>query len=606
MKSLRLNAVFIFLLLSAVARNGSAAILYVDDSAVGADDGTSWTNALTDLRIALAAAVAGDEVRVAQGSYFSSPPGGARDSTFALKNGVALRGGYQGTGVNPDARDWQLYPTVLSGDISRDDSSNWYYHSDNSYHVVSAIGNDSTAILEGFVVRDGYYGGNFWQGVGGGLFVDGGNPTVQRCRFEYNLSGYGGGMFGNNATLLLDECEFVGNYAWSSGRGGGFADYGTCVAHFERCEFTNNWAEGMFTEGVGGAIYNEMDCLLSINDCLFQGNRATNSPYSSGIYPALGGAVFSFASPVRITDSRFLGNHSHNGGGVFSFGRLEVYNSVFSANGVTEWARPGYPGAGGMGGGLCVGAFFADTSKVVNCVFQNNTAHNTGGVYLGYETYNNQFGLISNCILWGNSDVNGAYGKAQYGGVKPEYSCVQNLFLAPPDDDPPAPEDVPGSVDTNPQFVDANGADNVFGTPDDDVHLLATSPCIDAGDNGILPAFLLTDPDGFARKYDDPNTPDTGGGTAPLVDMGVYEYHLAAAPGMPTGLVIRVAGLDAVLRWTAAAGATSYRVYRDVVPEVSVDLAHQIGTSLTTTFTDAAVFVTAAGRQYYAVTASAP
>jgi hypothetical protein len=56
-----------------------------------------------------------------------------------------------------------------------------------------------------------------------------------------------------------------------------------------------------------------------------------------------------------------------------------------------------------------------------------------------------------------------------------------------------------------------------------DVHVLASSPCIDAGDNGAVPTGVITDLDGFARFVDDPEAPDVGVGTPPLVDMGAFE-----------------------------------------------------------------------------------
>ena len=63
-----------------------------------------------------------------------------------------------------------------------------------------------------------------------------------------------------------------------------------------------------------------------------------------------------------------------------------------------------------------------------------------------------------------------------------------------------------------------------------DYHLLANSPCIDAGDNDAVPADITTDIDGLLRFFDDPDTdPDTGNGTAPIVDMGAYEYRILTA-----------------------------------------------------------------------------
>jgi hypothetical protein len=78
-------------------------------------------------------------------------------------------------------------------------------------------------------------------------------------------------------------------------------------------------------------------------------------------------------------------------------------------------------------------------------------------------------------------------------------------------------------------FVDAAnpyGADGVPGTADDGLRLRATlpggapSPLIDAGyDVGLRFDFAAH------SRFDDPNTPNTGGGTRPYFDIGVYEYR---------------------------------------------------------------------------------
>jgi hypothetical protein len=79
-----------------------------------------------------------------------------------------------------------------------------------------------------------------------------------------------------------------------------------------------------------------------------------------------------------------------------------------------------------------------------------------------------------------------------------------------------------GNIDADPLFADA---------PAGDYRLLASSPCIDAGDNTVVPSGIDTDLDGGPRFVDDPDTADTGNGTAPIVDIGPYEY--AGAPCDP-------------------------------------------------------------------------
>src|SRR4030095_8290233 len=98
-----------------------ADITYVDDSATGANNGTSWQDAYIDLQDALSAAQTGDEIRVGQGTYKPDGPGGSVDATFAIVD-VLVRGGFAGVGaVDPDANDPAAFITTLSADLNGND-----------------------------------------------------------------------------------------------------------------------------------------------------------------------------------------------------------------------------------------------------------------------------------------------------------------------------------------------------------------------------------------------------------------------------------------------------------------------------------------------------
>ena len=79
----------------------------------GAHTGYDWANALPDLAPALNAAISGQTIDVATGTYY---PTSGTDPTlgFDLKNGVTLSGGYAGFGApNPNLRDFVNDPTIL-------------------------------------------------------------------------------------------------------------------------------------------------------------------------------------------------------------------------------------------------------------------------------------------------------------------------------------------------------------------------------------------------------------------------------------------------------------------------------------------------------------
>ncbi|NCO34845.1 MAG: hypothetical protein GW893_13415, partial [Armatimonadetes bacterium] len=103
---------------------------YVDASATGANNGSSWADAFTTLQSALTAATDGDTIHVAQGTY-KPTTGTDRMAFFKLDDGRTLLGGYPNGG---GTRDPAVNETILSGDIGAAGSS------DNSYHVVESHG----------------------------------------------------------------------------------------------------------------------------------------------------------------------------------------------------------------------------------------------------------------------------------------------------------------------------------------------------------------------------------------------------------------------------------------------------------------------------------
>ncbi|HOO88980.1 MAG TPA: hypothetical protein PK442_14835, partial [Synergistales bacterium] len=83
----RLCSLALFLSLFFVSAS-EGAVLFVDAGAAGANDGTSWTDAYTDLQTALTTAADDDEIWVAAGIY--RPTGDAdRTQSFILRNSIA-------------------------------------------------------------------------------------------------------------------------------------------------------------------------------------------------------------------------------------------------------------------------------------------------------------------------------------------------------------------------------------------------------------------------------------------------------------------------------------------------------------------------------------
>src|ERR1700741_5059972 len=83
------------ILLCLVCYFTKAQITYVDKNASGLNDGSSWTNAYTNLNTALTNTFSG-QMWVAAAIYYPGNPG-QNNNTFLLKSGVEIYGGFNGT-----------------------------------------------------------------------------------------------------------------------------------------------------------------------------------------------------------------------------------------------------------------------------------------------------------------------------------------------------------------------------------------------------------------------------------------------------------------------------------------------------------------------------
>ena len=286
----------------------------VDVDAAGANNGAGWENAykfLQDALIDANSALKPVEIWVAEGIYTpdsnSADPNGSGDrtATFQLINGVTLKGGYAGFGeANPDARDIELYETTLSGDLDGNDEPNFVNYEENSYHVVTGSGTDSSAVLDGFTITAGNANEDYpsQHANGGGMYNYTGSPTVTNCIFTGNRAGYGGGMLNSFSNPTITNCTFSGNTA---GSGGGMSNWENSNLTVSNCIFSNNTSANH-----GGGMYN-YDSSPIVTNSSFIGNSASF---------AGGGMVNSNDSNSTVTNCTFIGNSvSNSGGGMGNF-----------------------------------------------------------------------------------------------------------------------------------------------------------------------------------------------------------------------------------------------------------------------------------------------
>lgn len=272
-----------------------------------------------------------------------------RNETFVMKEGVNIYGGFAGTETDLASRDYEINITVLSGDIGTEDST------DNSYHVLFGATN---AILDGFVIEDGYADGDFYHSRGGGLLCyNSASPTINNCTFQYNSAVEGGAVAAySNAAPTIFNCSFVENSAEVGGailfrtgpdneengakvidsslsdntaldRGGAvYIDYGAWPT-FDNCLLSGN-----VSSGNGGAVYvdNNSSQLSSIEASFVSCEFTENSSSLRG------GGIAVYEGTLFLENSSVSGNSAETGGGGIALDYMGSYVNIANSSTVTD------------------------------------------------------------------------------------------------------------------------------------------------------------------------------------------------------------------------------------------------------------------------------
>lgn len=210
------------------------------------------------------------------------------------------------------------------------------------------------------------------EGLGGGIFVNGGTLMVSSATFTDNVAAFSGGAIRSttSSSLTVDNSTFSDN---SSGTNGG-AIASQSTLNVTDSQFSNNNANS-----VGGAIYLKGVNIGNITDSTFDTNTAHE-----------GGAIYN-EGDLTIAGSNFSGNSGVTyGGAIETISSLTITNSTFDAN-------TAYNGGG-------VASYINNGTEMIisSSTFFNNSATNQGG-----GVYNRARGSIINSTFYGNSAVRG-------------------------------------------------------------------------------------------------------------------------------------------------------------------------------------------------------
>lgn len=320
--------------------------------------------------------------------------------------------------------------------------------------MVYCEGTDSTTVLDGFTIRDGFalhtIGVNECEDSlgerichGGGLFVYSGDPgtatflTVRNCHFTDNIAEVGGAIAVNFWTdsggLRVERSRFDSNTAQVYGCAV-FIGTGTEVQHdivIDACIFENH-----------SAYYNPPVVVISnLNDlsapriihsifrnnftglsgtCIFTENYGNARPRYDGchfienkagdnwLYPGRGGVLLGWQFDVR--NCYFLKNRA-NSGGAIAGEDMEISGCIFDRNYASD-----------EGGALWI----SRKNLITHNLFSHNYSGRIGGAI---STVNYTQDSISNCIFIGNvAAEQGNWMASTFGNsyVDPTYIDVPN------------------------------------------------------------------------------------------------------------------------------------------------------------------------------------
>lgn len=336
---------------------------------------------------------------------------------------------------------------------------------------------NSTPVIENSKICYNYLdASNQYYKGGAGIFMSNSNVTLSNVSVSNNqlvftttcFEAGGGGIFINGASPILDRVKISNNILISTSnslRGGGIYCIGGSPIIRNSIISNNTGARDgggiscFYTTGL--EIENTA---ISFNSCLFDG-----------------GAIYynSTNTNMTVTNSLVNGNSAgKDGGGIYCAGYdVRIYNSTITNNEATDEA-----------GGIFITAM--PQPVIVNTIISWNKNH---GLFNSGSSYPS----VINCNLFGNTNGN-------------LHNCGPSIGYNLKINNNGDSCDMFENIQIDPLFTDRNNHN---------YHLIASSPCIDAGINDSV--FTAFDLEGNPRLFDHNLDGDT------IVDIGTYEVIIS-------------------------------------------------------------------------------
>ncbi|MES2774673.1 MAG: DUF4331 domain-containing protein [Bacteroidota bacterium] len=441
--------------------------IYVDASVPTSGSGSTWVCALKELSEAVQIANANPAIKsiwVADGTY-KPTTGTDRTKVIAITRAdLMILGGFAGGEVNASDANPAANMTIISGDLGVANDI-----SDNSYRLMNIGGMPSTPnalVIDGFIFEKGNANGAGDRSVGAALLsnaIPAATPVmINRSIFRNNTaSANGGAVYLTSSSPVFNACRFATNTSASAGG---------AIFSFQASPTFSNTVFATNTSGNGGAYYGNYG-YPKFNKSVFTGNNAT-----------YGGGVYQNNQSADYNNCVFNANTSYQGGAIYEQGGSfsHIVNSTFFKNSGVSY------------GGTIVLTGGNSRTTTENSIFYKNTHDGSAtSPWADFVNYTGGANVYANNVLQQNTAVPADNG----GAIRNNLRGVNPLFV---------------------NEASVLGGDGIWGTTDDGLELMNSSPAKNNGDNALAP--VGTDITNSTRIV------------CGVVDRGAYENQGSCGP----------------------------------------------------------------------------
>jgi len=282
----------------------------------------------------------------------------------------------------------------------------------NGSVVTFVSGEDTTSVLAGFTITNGY------TGHGGGIYcIEHSCPTLTNLIISGNTAAdLGGGVCCDNySSPSLINVIIIGNYAGSYGGGIGCNEYSEPKLH---------------------------EVYISENSCRYYG-----------------GGIYYFSNEInsdnlQLENVMVNNNTSRDGAGIYCYRSNASFINVLITGNSAE-SDNGYMG---FGGGIMCGCY--SDINLVNVTITGNSAEQGGGIYC-YDTPS--YPNLENCILWNDTPqeiyISTGYVTLTYSDVQGGWTGLGNIDSYPLFVDP---ENNDLHLQSDSQCIDAGNPNQIY------------------------------------------------------------------------------------------------------------------------------------------------